>query len=80
MLRSPASATGRDAVVVAALALALAFASASQDIAVDAYAVEVLHPEEQGAVVGARIALYRAALFVSGGSASRSPPAGRGPP
>ena len=53
--------------VVAALALAIAFASASQDIAIDAYAVEVLRPEEQGAAVGARIAVYRAALFVSGG-------------
>jgi len=55
--------------VVGALALAVAFASASQDIAVDAYAVEVLRPEEQGAAVGARIALYRAALVVSGGAA-----------
>lgn len=57
--------------VVGALALAIAFASASQDIAIDAYAVEVLHkhPEEQGAVVGARVALYRAALVVSGGAA-----------
>jgi PAT family beta-lactamase induction signal transducer AmpG len=53
--------------VVAALGLAIAFASASQDIAIDAYAVEVLRPEEQGAAVGARIAVYRAALFVSGG-------------
>src|SRR5262245_59248170 len=53
--------------VVAALAFAIAFASASQDIAVDAYAVEVLRPEEQGAAVGARIALYRAALYVAGG-------------
>ncbi|MCX6552758.1 MAG: MFS transporter [Acidobacteria bacterium] len=55
--------------VVGALALAVALASASQDIAVDAYAVEVLRPEEQGAAVGARIALYRAALVVSGGGA-----------
>jgi PAT family beta-lactamase induction signal transducer AmpG len=53
--------------VVAGLALAIAFASASQDIAIDAYAVEVLRPEEQGPAVGARIAVYRAALFVSGG-------------
>jgi len=53
--------------VVGALAFAIAFASASQDIAIDAYAVEVLQPEEQGAVVGARIAVYRAALYVSGG-------------
>jgi len=55
--------------VVGALALAIAFASASQDIAIDAYAVEVLRPEEQGAAVGARIALYRAAMFVAGGVA-----------
>ncbi len=55
--------------VVGALALAVALASASQDIAVDAYAVEVLHEDEQGPAVGARIALYRAALVVSGGAA-----------
>jgi MFS transporter, PAT family, beta-lactamase induction signal transducer AmpG len=55
--------------VVAALALAIALASASQDIAVDAYAVEVLRKEEQGAAVGARIALYRAAMVISGGAA-----------
>ena len=55
--------------VVGALALAVALASASQDIAVDAYAVEVLRKEEQGAAVGARIALYRAAMVVSGGAA-----------
>jgi PAT family beta-lactamase induction signal transducer AmpG len=53
--------------VVAALALAIAFASASQDIAIDAYAVEVLHRDEQGVAVGARTALYRAAMFVAGG-------------
>ena len=53
--------------VVGALALAIALASASQDIAIDAYAVEVLHKEEQGAAAGARTALYRAALLVSGG-------------
>jgi PAT family beta-lactamase induction signal transducer AmpG len=55
--------------VVGALALATAFASASQDIAIDAYAVEVLRKEEQGAAVGARIALYRAAMLASGGAA-----------
>jgi PAT family beta-lactamase induction signal transducer AmpG len=55
--------------VVGAIALAIALASASQDIAIDAYAVEVLHEEEQGAAVGARIALYRAAMVVSGGAA-----------
>ena len=55
--------------IVGALALAVALASASQDIAIDAYAVEVLRKEEQGAAVGARVALYRAALVVSGGAA-----------
>lgn len=53
--------------MIGALTLAIAFASASQDIAIDAYAVEVLRPEEQGIAVGARIAIYRAAMFVAGG-------------
>jgi PAT family beta-lactamase induction signal transducer AmpG len=53
--------------IVGALALAIAFASATQDIAIDAYAVEVLRPEEQGVAVGARTAIYRAAMYVSGG-------------
>jgi len=53
--------------VVGSLTLAIALASATQDIAIDAYAVEVLRPQEQGAAVGARIALYRAAMFVAGG-------------
>lgn len=55
--------------VVGALAFAIALASASQDIAIDAYAVEVLHKEEQGAAVGARLAFYRAAMVLSGGAA-----------
>ena len=55
--------------VVGALALATALASATQDVAIDAYAVEVLHKDEQGAAAGARTAMYRAALLVSGGAA-----------
>src|SRR3990172_7942878 len=55
--------------LIGALTLAIAFASASQDIVIDAYAVEVLRPEEQGVAVGARIALYRAAMFIAGGLA-----------
>ena len=54
--------------VVGAAAFAIAIASASQDIAIDAYAVEVLRQEEQGAAVGARLAFYRAAMLVSGGA------------
>jgi PAT family beta-lactamase induction signal transducer AmpG len=54
--------------VVAALAFAIAFAAASQDIVIDAYAVDVLHDhkEEQGVVVGARLGIYRAAMYVAG--------------
>lgn len=55
--------------MIGAVSLAIAFASASQDIAIDAYAVEVLRPEEQGVAVGARTALYRAAMFTAGGLA-----------
>jgi PAT family beta-lactamase induction signal transducer AmpG len=55
--------------MIGTLTLAIAFASASQDIAIDAYAVEVLRPEEQGVAVGARTALYRTAMFISGGVA-----------
>jgi MFS transporter, PAT family, beta-lactamase induction signal transducer AmpG len=53
--------------IVGALALAIAFASATQDIAIDAYAVEILRPQEQGVAVGARTAIYRAAMYISGG-------------
>jgi PAT family beta-lactamase induction signal transducer AmpG len=53
--------------VVAALAFAIAFAGASQDIAIDAYAVDVLEPEEQAVAVGARNAVYRSAMYVVGG-------------
>jgi PAT family beta-lactamase induction signal transducer AmpG len=55
--------------VIGALALAMAFASATQDIAIDAYAVEVLHRDEQGLASGLRTALYRAAMLVAGGAA-----------
>lgn len=53
--------------VIGALALAIAFASATQDIAIDAYAVEVLERGEEGLAVGARAALYRAGMLVAGG-------------
>ncbi len=54
--------------VIGALALAIAFASATQDIAIDAYAVEVLRREEQGIATGSRTAFYRAAMLVAGGA------------
>ncbi len=52
--------------VVATLMLLISFASASQDIAYDAYAVEVLEPSEYAAATSGRTALYRAAMWVSG--------------
>jgi len=52
--------------VIVALAFAIAFASASQDIVIDAYAVDVLRKEEQGVAVGARTAVYRAAMYLAG--------------
>ena len=55
--------------MIGALTLATGLAAATQDIAIDAYAVEVLRREEQGAAVGARTAMYRAAMFISGGLA-----------
>jgi PAT family beta-lactamase induction signal transducer AmpG len=54
---------------VAVLTVLTAFASASQDIALDAYCVDVLDRDEQGVAVGARTALYRVGMFVSGGIA-----------
>lgn len=55
---------GPTAGLIAALTLVVSFASATQDIAVDAYAVEVLRPEERGLAVGARNALARAGMFM----------------
>ncbi len=52
--------------VVAGLAMLVAFASASQDVVIDGYAVDVLEKSEQGLAVGARVALYRAAMLLSG--------------
>jgi PAT family beta-lactamase induction signal transducer AmpG len=51
------------------LGAVLALAGASQDIVIDGYAVEVLEPKEFGAAVGARAALYRVAMYLSGGGA-----------
>ena len=55
--------------IVAAVATFIAFCSASQDIAIDGYAVEVLEKDELGVAVGGRVALYRAAMLVAGGVA-----------
>jgi len=51
---------------IAALALALAFFSATQDIALNAYAVEILEPDEVGPASGLRILWYRVGMLISG--------------
>jgi PAT family beta-lactamase induction signal transducer AmpG len=50
----------------AALAFLVAFFSATQDIALDAYAVEAIRPEEQAPVSGLRIMWYRIGMLVAG--------------
>jgi PAT family beta-lactamase induction signal transducer AmpG len=52
--------------VIGALSLAIAFASATQDIAYDAYAVEVLREEEHGVAAGARGVLGRSGIWLAG--------------
>jgi PAT family beta-lactamase induction signal transducer AmpG len=48
------------------IAVAIVFLSATQDIALDAYAVEFLRPEEQGPASGLRIMYYRIGMLVAG--------------
>jgi PAT family beta-lactamase induction signal transducer AmpG len=52
--------------VIAVIALAFVFLAATQDIALDAYAVEVLHRDEVGPATGLRIMWYRIGMLVSG--------------
>lgn len=47
--------------------LAFTAASATQDIAIDAYAVDISTPEETGAINGVRVSAARIALLVGGG-------------
>jgi MFS transporter, PAT family, beta-lactamase induction signal transducer AmpG len=54
---------------MAALALLVAFLSASQDIVIDAWRVEILAPEEQGPGAGMIQTGYRIAMLVSGAGA-----------
>lgn len=51
---------------LALLALLLAFFSASQDIAVDAYRVDVLKPEERGMGAAMGVMGYRMGMLISG--------------
>ena len=58
-----------DIALVATLAVAVAFLSASQDIVIDAYRVELLPPELQGPGAGAVQTGYRIAMLVAGAGA-----------
>lgn len=44
----------------------IAFAGATQDIAIDAYSIDILAPNEQGVANGVRTAAYRIAVLLSG--------------
>ncbi len=47
--------------------IALAVLAATQDIAIDAYTIELLEQEEMGPANGLRVSTYRVALIVAGG-------------
>lgn len=49
------------------LLVMMAAASATQDIAIDAYAIDMVAPQKMGLANGLRVTFYRAALVASGG-------------
>jgi PAT family beta-lactamase induction signal transducer AmpG len=55
--------------MTALAALAVAFLSASQDVVIDAYRIEILDPEQQGAGAAATQAGYRVGMILSGAGA-----------
>jgi MFS transporter, PAT family, beta-lactamase induction signal transducer AmpG len=59
----------RDLTLMGILAVAVAFLSASQDIVIDAYRVELLTPEQQGPGAGMIQTGYRIAMLISGAGA-----------
>ncbi len=59
----------RDLPLIAVLALLVAFLSASQDVVIDAYRVEILSPDQQGPGAAMIQAGYRIAMLVSGAGA-----------
>ncbi len=58
-----------DPLIFGGIALAVAFFSASQDIVIDAYRVEILPEREQGAAAAMTTLGYRLAMLVSGAGA-----------
>ncbi|HSD78790.1 MAG TPA: MFS transporter, partial [Solirubrobacteraceae bacterium] len=59
----------RAPLATAAAALAVAFFSASQDVVIDAYRIEILGPDEQGAGAAATQLGYRIGMLASGAGA-----------
>lgn len=55
--------------LTALMALAVAFFSASQDVVIDAYRIEMLEEDEQGAGAGALVFGYRMGLLTAGAGA-----------
>lgn len=47
--------------------LVMAMLSATQDIAIDAYSIRLLEPQEMGVANGVRVSAYRVALIAAGG-------------
>lgn len=60
---------GKDLTLMALLALWVAFCSATQDITVDAFRIEIAGEHRQGALAASYILGYRIALLVSGAGA-----------
>ncbi len=60
---------GKAPLATAAVVLAIAFFSATQDIAIDAYRIEILGDREQGAGAAVTQAGYRAGMLASGAGA-----------
>jgi MFS transporter, PAT family, beta-lactamase induction signal transducer AmpG len=54
--------------LVGIVALLIAFFSASQDIAIDAYRTDILHPEERGVGTAYFVFAYRVAMLMAGGA------------
>ena len=55
--------------LIAGFGLVVAFGSATQDITIDAYRIEAMEPEFQGAMAAAYVFGYRIALLVAGAGA-----------
>jgi MFS transporter, PAT family, beta-lactamase induction signal transducer AmpG len=67
-LTDPASG-GQTLTTMALFAVLLGFMSATQDIVIDAYRIEIARPEQQGLLSSAYIAGYRVGMIVAGAGA-----------